>query len=294
MQISSVEEILGIKMEVPLSYLQRVPTQLLESNVKKLSTPSLKTLCNSSKKLLNLEQCKHVNLLDDSIEGSTICTDCGLVTGVYYPETDIINEELPMLNNENNENKWIELIQDICANNPIINNITDESIIKYMKLLKDKHSQNYPRKDLAIFAIYISARANEIGITPQHMSYYTNCNIQNIRKLENLLDFTNITTNKELNQDNPIFYIGRVCNYLNISSKEEMKIQRFMLLLKGEYFGRKPYTITIAMVYLYCLFISQDNYLKKWNMRKIAKICQISPINLKKVIPLIKNKLSIF
>ena len=284
-------------VEVPLSSSPQDLTPLSVLRHLKISKAFLTKPENSYCKLYEKEEdeeelvveCQHLTVLNDSAEGTTICANCGLVLDIFYPQHDehastTLEDNVLVTNSVKKPDKvWLEFIRDVCANNPIISGIVGDSLIKYRQLLGDQKLGRFPRKDLAAFAIYTAARHNGGSVSPLHMQSYSGCNMKNLHRLENLCDNTTMT----VNEDVPVYYVGRVCSHLNLSGRDQMKLIRVMQQMCGECYGRKPYTVAVAIAYLYCIHYKLDDG-GTLTVRSAAQLCNISHVSLKKILQLIK------
>ena len=230
--------------------------------------------------------CLHKYTIEDSSEGTAVCTSCGLVIDdICYSNSQSI--ELPKSSNFQFDPAGVEFIRNVCSNMPMLESCTEDSICLFKKLSQTLRKLGWTNrscatKDIAAYAIYKSGLKAKCGITPQQIHRFTDCEPSQLRKIEVKLD-------AETLEDYPSFHLGTLCYDLDVPKHEESELRTIMDGCGGDCFGAKPYTTAVAMIHLYSI-AKHSNKLPlsptlydRVDLQRIAKRCFTNTQSIKRV-----------
>ena len=222
---------------------------------------------NSSTKSLSYSQCLHSKTVDDDIEGSCVCLECGLVLEPLF-----LHNFIPAKCSLD----FCEIrafLTDVCANAAMPEYIISYTY-QYFKSLSNDYAikeKKFNKKAIAAYALYETLCRHKIPRTIAEIEYFTGVTSNVIWNIE-----TSLTISETLSY--PQDFVERFCTLLKIKFCHTKIIKRIVGNMSG--MGNiRPKCVVAAVIYMYC---KQKNL--KMSMKKICEVCFVSTGNMYKII----------
>ncbi len=209
------------------------------------------------------DTCTHLNEVIDQREGTTICTDCGLVLSSVY----LTDRNLEYFVNETNiVNEYIlEILERLNMPRIFVHDVVRNLENVYFK----------ERKSLSLVTYVIYKTLNEL-----------NCGV-GIREISSVSGFSDkeIYNQQDSNETiilDPLIPVEKFCQLLGLPKGSHSVIKENLGFNKT---GHNPTTIIAAHIYKYCL---KNNI--KVSIETIARTTSISCISIKRYLKKIENE----
>lgn len=220
--------------------------------------------------------CKHCNLLDDDASGDCVCTDCGLVLDRTYVcggrqsvEKDVwLRCAQDTFGERPVDGDWFEFIRRVCANQPWLDDLAQDSVDYFVALLRDARTLTIRRQDLAAFAIYRTARGAGSAMLPKLAASALGSDAKQLLRLEQLFP-------DQVVADDAEFHLASVSADFDLTRRDLVEIRAQVLAkLNGECFGRQPRTVAAAAVFVYVRHLRRPSCLRLSESATLAILCK--------------------
>lgn len=225
--------------------------------------------------------CSHSNTIDDEIDGSCVCIECGLVLEQLYfhsykfKEKDVCTEESEL----NADSKILVFLKDICENAFVVESFVHYSFSYFLQLKKDPAilAKKFKSEEVASYALYETLSRHNVPHTAKEIEHFTGTSCKLLWAIENCLHVT-----ETLN--NPQDFAERYCTLLNLDWYNMKMIKG----ISGNMFGLgdiRPSCVIAAVIFLYC----KENNIAM-TMKKVCEVCDVSTGNMYKIIKRLPKK----
>jgi transcription initiation factor TFIIIB Brf1 subunit/transcription initiation factor TFIIB len=211
--------------------------------------------------------CPHSRSIDDVVEGTCVCTDCGLVLSqLYFDNYQFENEKSDFY-------EILLFLKDVCGNACMPENIVCYAHTYFQKLKKDTYikEKKFNDKILASYALYETLSRHKIPYTANEIEYFTGTPCKMLWKVENCLHFTEML-------NNPQDFVDRYCSSLELDFYSTKIIKGIV----GNMYGLgdiRPSSVVAAVIYLYCKELGFP-----MSMKTVCEACFVSTGNMYKII----------
>lgn len=220
------------------------------------------------------DACSHSETIEDDHTCELVCTCCGLVLEKIYTQTYFANNFVPDIKLLKTQNH----IFDVCENSCISKNIADLTFSRFRELIVLPQFRKTNPNHLAAYALYEILNKEKCPRTSQEISYYTDVPLKTFFKIE-----SSIGQNCILN--NPEYYIERFSSLLNLSYKDEKKINEIVGEI-SKYVGTVKATCLVATA----ICIHVKNIKVNITIKEICKTCHVATASIHRSLRTLREK----
>jgi hypothetical protein len=219
---------------------------------------------------ISSHECNHSETVI-SLEDEEVCLHCGLVIDKLY--TDIKTETKNIIFfkkeiKEQNNNKILNFILDICENIHIQRNVSLSAFERY-KTFKGQIVKKVTDENLAIYSIYETLKDYEIPRTADEIAYFANVDKSKLWSIQSC-----IRGKKKIS--NPQQYTERFTKQLGLDFYDNQTVLMLVNKLSLEIGNVKSSCLIALSIYLYNKHNCYSSKLNKMTLKYICQVCSIS------------------
>jgi len=209
-------------------------------------------------------------IIEDLHDGTFVCLVCSRVVDQVYAQ-DVVSSfsNISVIDN---------MITNICANSNFDDSIRAEAQAIFEQTKSKIRKHRFKECELCAYAIYKALTKMHTPISAREIIQISNVSLSKIWEIEKLCDENSMfNSGKEIRH-----YLERYSKYCNISFKDTRKMLSVSDKAYSICINHSPQNVAVSILYLYT---------KAFSVQGLAKICNVSPSCVYRIVRLLNNEL---